>query len=148
MISHRVAACIHATLAAVLFATGAARADGTAHIQQSDGSLRVYHHVRIVLTRWTLWIRTADRHGVLEIESAGCSFEGELQRCLPFRMTLHQGGHSHPIALEHGTIYMNFTDSAHPLPIIDRLGPNEVLVLLRTIRGTYVSARGTLDDVS
>jgi hypothetical protein len=140
---------IHATLAALVFATGAANAEGTARIQQSDGSIKVYRDVRLVLTRWTLWVRTADRQGVLEVVSQACSFENQIQRCLPFKLTLHQAGKRLPIALEYGTVYMNFSDAVHRLPhVADRLGPGEALVLLRTRRGTYVSVAGRLDGVT
>jgi hypothetical protein len=145
----RIIAGIHAALAAVLVASGAARADGVVRVQQGDGSQAVYRHVRLVLTRWTLWMRTADQKGVLEVESQACSLEHAVQRCLPFAVRLHQDGKTSAIALAYGTIYMNFGDAVRYLPhLATRVDPHEVLLVLRTSSGTYVTAAGRLDQVT
>jgi hypothetical protein len=139
---------IHATLAAFVLVTGATNAEGVTRVQQSDGSIQIYRHVNMQLAGQTLWLRSADRKGVLEVASGACSFAGRIQRCLPFMTMLHQHGKTHQIALEHGTVYMNLTDAAYHLPhSSERLGPREVLVLLHTMHGTYVSVKGTLDKV-
>lgn len=134
-------------LTLLVLATGRwADAEGITRVQQSDGSVQVYRDVRMRFVGETLWITTADRHGVLEIANGACSFARALQRCLPYAMTLHQHGSVHPIAIDRGTVYLNPTDAPHRLPhSSDRLAPRDVLVALRTARGTYVSVRGTLD---
>jgi len=129
-----------------MLAQGVAAAEGVTRVQQSDGSVQVYDHTNIQLTGDTLRLRSPDRKGVLYVESGACSFVGSLQRCLPFMTTLHQHGETHQIALEHGAVYMNLTDSAHHMPhSSQRLEPHAVLVLLHTARGTFVSVKGTMD---
>ena len=137
-----------AALAAFVSATGAAGAEGITRVQQSDGATQVYRNVNIRLAGQTLWLRSPDRKGVLEVASGACSFAGEVQRCLPFTTTLRQHGKTHQIELELGTVYINLSDTARNLPhSSERLGPRGVLVLLHTIRGTIVSVKGTLDEV-
>jgi len=144
----RFAAAISAALAALALIGGAANAEGVTRIQQSDGSTHEYRHVNIRLAGQTLWLRSGDHRGVLEVASGACSFKGEIQRCLPYMTTLRQHGKTHQIALEHGTVYLNLTDAVHQLPhSSEQLGPHEVLVLLHTMRGTSVSVKGTLDTV-
>ncbi len=139
---------ISATLAAFVLVTGAVNAEGVTRVQQSDGSIQVYRHVNIQLAGQTLWVRSPDRRGVLEVASGACSFAGQIQRCLPFMAALHQHGKTHQIALEHGTVYLNLTDAVHHLAhSSERLGPRDVLVFLHTMHGTYVSVKGTLDKV-
>ncbi len=134
--------------AALVLATGAARAEGVTRVRQSDGATQIYRNVNLRLSGQTLWLRSPDRKGVLEVASGACSFAGEIQRCLPFTTTLHQHGNTHQIELERGTVYLNLTDAAHGLPhSSERLGPREVLVLLHTVHGTIVSVKGTLDEV-
>ena len=148
MFERRFAPVVFATLAAVVLASGIVRAEGVTRIEQSDGSARVYHHVNIRLMGQTLWIRSGDGKGVLEVASGACSFAGSLERCLPFRATLHQHGTSHPIVLQHGTVYLNLSADVRHLPhSSEELRPRQVLVHLQSARGTYVSVKGTLDEV-
>jgi len=140
------AAC--AALAAFTLACGPAGAEGVTRVQQPDGSVQTYEHVRIRLAGQTLFIHSHDQQGVLEVTSGACSFAGDVKRCLPFRTALHQHGKTHPIALQRGTIYTNLTDAVQRLPHSSRqLAPHEILVLLHTLRGTYVSVQGSLDEV-
>lgn len=138
---------------AILVALGVAlpvrvNADGTARVQQSDGSVQLYSGVRLRLNGEKLFLRSPDQKGTLEILEGACSFVGELQRCLPYSMTLLQHGASHVIALDRGTVYLNLTDSVHHLRYSSqRIPPHGVLVAFRTFHGTYVSVRGTLDEV-
>ncbi len=125
-----------------------ASAQGVTRIQQSDGSVQLYHDVRMSLKGETLWIRTADHEGVLEIVNGACSFTGDLQRCLPSAVTLHQSGRTHSITIDRGTVYLNLTDTAQRLHYSSRmLPPHNVLVEMHTIHGTFVSVQGTLDEV-
>jgi hypothetical protein len=135
------------TAALVAFGTSASAA-GITRVQQSDGSVQIYRDVRMSLTGETLWIKSADRQGALEIVGDACFFVGQLQRCLASAVTLHQHGRTRSISLDRGTVYLNLTDEAHRLRHSSRLLPaHNVLVSLHTIHGTYVSVRGTLDDV-
>jgi hypothetical protein len=148
LFNRRLGPGIYAVLAALSLATGAANAQGETRVQQSDGSTQVYRHVDIRLSGQTLWLRSPDRKGVLEVASGACSFAGGIQRCLPFATTLHQHGQTHEIALERGTVYLNLTDTEYYVPhSSERLGPHHVLVLLHTARGTIISVKGTLDVV-
>jgi len=148
MFGGRLAAATCVMLAAFLVQRGGANAEGTTRIQQSDGTIHTYNDVRIRLTGQTLWIHSGDRKGVLEVTTGACSFVRDLQRCLPFMATLRQHGKTHQIALEHGTVFMNLTDAVQHLSrSSEGLGPHQVLVLLHTMHGTYVSVKGTLDEV-
>jgi hypothetical protein len=127
----------------------AASAEGVTRIQQSDGTVQMYRNVHMWLVGQTLHIQSHDKHGVLEIISGACSAPNDgLRTCLPFKTSLHQKGTTHDIALEHGTVYYNVGPDAVQLPHSSRhLASHEVLVLLHTMHGTYVSVRGTLDEV-
>jgi hypothetical protein len=139
---------ISAALAAFVFSAGVTNAEGVTRVQQSDGSIQIYRHVDIRLAGQTLWLRSPDRRGTLEVASDACSFTGEIQRCLPFAATLHQAGKTHDIVLERGTVYVNLTDAVYRVPhSSERLGAHAVLVLLHTARGTIISVKGKLDTV-
>jgi hypothetical protein len=133
----------------IFVATGVrADANGVTRIQQSDGTVQVYNDARLTLVGKTLEIRSADHRGVLEVVNGACSFVGELQRCLTDTVTLRQHGQVHTIAIDHGTVYLNLSDTAQQLRHSGkRLGPKNVLVAFRTARGTFVSVRGSLDQV-
>jgi len=134
-------------IAALVLTAVTARAQGVTRVQQSDGSVQIYRDVHIRLSGETLWLRSPDRKGVLEIVTGAC-FAGTVERCLPITTTLHQAGTTHEIALEHGTVYLNLTsDAQHLRHASEPLQPHGVLILLKTIRGTYVSVRGTLDEI-
>jgi hypothetical protein len=144
----RIACALLVTLAAVMWARVPANAEGVTRVQQSDGTVQTYDRVNIRLAGETLWLRSPDHRGVLEVTSGACSFVGQLQRCLPFMTMLHQHGATHQIALEHGAVYLNLTAGSHRLPHSSQhLDPHAVLVLLHTEHGTYVSVKGTLDSV-
>jgi hypothetical protein len=144
----RFACALFVTLAALVLPRVPVNAEGVTRVQQSDGAVQTYDRVNIRLAGDTLWLRSPDHQGVLEVTSGACSFVGQLQRCLPFMTTLHQHGATHQIALEHGAVYMNLTAGSHRLPhSSQRLDPHAILVLLHTEHGTYVSVKGTLDSV-
>jgi hypothetical protein len=144
----RFACALLMALAALVLTRVPVNAEGVTRVQQSDGTVQTYDGVNIRLAGETLWLRSPDHRGVLEVTTGACSFVGQLQRCLPFVTTLHQHGATHQIALEHGAVYVNLTDAAHRLPHSSQhLGAHAVLVLLHTAHGTYVSVKGTLDSV-
>lgn len=125
-----------------------ARADGLVRVQQIDGSTQSYRQTRIRWTGWTLWLRSADNKGVLQITTGACSYAGELLRCLPYRMMLQQNGTKRPIGIARGTIYMNLSNVTRSLPYSSRaLGAHALLGSIMTQRGTYVTVSGTLDEV-
>jgi hypothetical protein len=134
-------------LAAFALAGGVVNAEGTTLVQRSDGSSKTYRDVSIRLVGQTLWLRSADHKGVLEIASGACSFAGGLERCLPFKTTLHQRGKTREIPLKRGTVYVNLTDAVDHLPhSSEPLAPHGILAHFETMHGTYVSVRGSLDQ--
>jgi hypothetical protein len=139
---------VAAALVAALASRGQpAHAEGITRIEQADGATQVYRHVTMQMSGTTLRLRSGDHAGILIVTSGACRYLNGLQRCLPYETRYEHHGVSHTIALEHGTIYTNLTGGAVALPhSSDRLGPHEVLVLLHTMRGTYVSVKGTLDQ--
>jgi hypothetical protein len=123
-------------------------ANGVVRVQQTDGSVREYPQTAMRWNGQTLWLHSADGKGVLEITTAACSDADNLVRCLPYAITLHQSGAKRPIAVEHGTIYMNFSSEAHHVPYSSELlGAHHLLVAVRTQHGTYISVRGNVDEV-
>ena len=125
-----------------------ALAEGTTRVQQSDGTVQTYHHVRVRLVGHTLWLRSSDRKDRLEIVSAACSYVHEIRRCLPYKVLLHKASGTHQIAIVRGVYYVNLTAEAHPLlHSTERVPARSVLVFLHTSHGTFVQAQGRLDVV-
>jgi hypothetical protein len=123
-------------------------AHGVTRVQQKDGSVQFYQNVRLSLHGQTLWIASADHKGALEVVDGACSFVGELRRCLPYSVTLHQHGTKHVIALDRGTVFINLSGIPQALHHSSKtLAPGSVLVVLHTAKGTYISVQGKLDEV-
>jgi hypothetical protein len=137
---------IYAALA--IATTSTANAKGVTLVQQADGSVQTYVDVNIRMVGQTLWLRTADKKGVLKIVNGACSFTGAIERCLPYAVTLIQNGVSRKIAILHGTVFVNLSNGAQNMPLSSQeLAPHTILALWRTVRGTYVTIKGTLDEV-
>lgn len=127
----------------------AANATGTATVEQSDGSTKVYKNVVIAIRDQQMEVTTADGVGTLVIGKAACTKVSELVECLPYDATLYQGGHKVRIMLKSGTVWLNPTTSSQPLSMTSaRIGPHGVLVSATTKRGTYFSLTGTIDRVN
>ncbi len=125
-----------------------AAATGTAVIQQSDGSVKTYANVRIRIADQTLWITSADGKGTIVLGKAACTKVGELVRCYPYDATLVQNGGTMHVALQHGTVWFNPTQSPQPLEHSSaRIPPHGVVLSVESQRGTYVSLTGTVDAV-
>lgn len=141
---------IYALIAALAIATiSVASAKGVTLVQQADGSVHTYIDVNIRLSGQTLWLRSADRKGVLKIGNGACSFIGAIQRCLPYAVALIQDGKTRQIAILHGTVFLNLSNAAQHLPrSSEELAPRTILALWRTVRGTYVTIKGSLDEVA
>jgi hypothetical protein len=125
-----------------------ARAEGTARIQQADGTVNTYHNVKIQILNKTLTMTSPDGKGTLMIYRAACAYQGSILVCLPTGTTLIQGGTVSPIKLLSGTVYANMTGAPQNLNNSStRLPPHGILMALKTQRGTYVSLNGTIDKV-
>jgi hypothetical protein len=137
-------------IAAFAIATSsAASAKGVTLVQQADGSVRTYIDVNIRLSGQTLWLRSADRKGILKIGNGACSFMGAIRRCLPYSVALIQDGKTRQIAILHGTVFLNLSNTAQHLPLSsEELAPRTIRALWRTVRGTYVTIKGSLDEVT
>lgn len=140
---------VFAAIAAFAIATiSVASATGVTLVQQADGSVRTYVDVSIRLSGQTLRLRSADRKGELRIVNGACSFIGAIQRCLPYAVALIQDGRTRQIAILHGTVFLNLSNTAQHLPrSSEELAPRTILALWRTVRGTYVTIKGKLDEV-
>jgi hypothetical protein len=146
IIFHRHLALVGTIVA--LLAPMNASASGQVDVQQFDGSIQSYEHVRIRLVGLTLFLSSPNRKDVLEIVTDACSYPGGVQRCLPYKTTLRRDGHPHVIGLERGSVFVNMTGNIEHLPHSSQiLAPNHVIVHLHTIRGTYINAQGSLDGV-
>jgi len=129
---------------------GVADAKGTARVQQHDGSVQVYPDVTIrLIRRKSLTLTTADGQGTLTIDKGACSYVGDIQRCLPYHVTLTQGGATHTLDFDRGTVYANLTDQKQQLPLSStQLPPRGLLMALITERGTYITLTGKIDEVT
>jgi hypothetical protein len=123
-----------------------AGAAGTARIQQSDGSVKAYTNVRIVVENGSMALTSSDGKGTIYIGHAACTKTGELIRCLPYEATLDQHGQATRIALKSGTVWLNPTESPQPLSHSStQLPPHGVMLSMQTKSGTFVSLTGTAD---
>jgi hypothetical protein len=123
-------------------------ARGVTLIQQSNGTVKTYSNVYIVLRGQVLTLRSADNASVLRIMTGACSFAKNVQRCLPYSAFLTHGGKTRAIAISYGTVYLNLASEPNALPSSsEMLAPRTVLVLLKTARGTYVTVKGSIDEV-
>ena len=139
------------SLVALLVVYGGAQAgaQGVTRVRQIDGSVQEYQNVRMSLKGATLWIVSADHKGALEIVNGACSFAGDLQRCFPYTVVLHQHGRTHTITVDRGTVYVNLSAVAQRLRHSSRmLAPRNVLIAFHTSHGTDVSVEGQLDEVN
>jgi hypothetical protein len=138
-----------ALVAAWFAAAPPASARGVTLIQESNGTVKTYSDVYMALAGQILTLHSPDKKGTLRISTGACSFDKSIERCLPYSVTLTQGGKTHKIAMSHGTVFLNITNEAHQLPLSsDVLAPRTVLVLFKTAHGTYVTVKGTLDEVT
>ena len=140
---------LYALIAVLAIATlSPASAKGATLIERADGSVHTYVDVNIRLSGQTLWLRSADRKGVLKIVNGACSFMGAVQRCLPYAVALIQDGKTRQIAISHGTVFLNLSNTAQRMTnSSEQLAPRTILALWRTVRGTYVTIKGKLDEV-
>lgn len=148
--SQRLVGIILCAMSAYLVAGAiAAQATGTVRVQQNDGSTQLYPNASIRVTNKTLRITTADKKGTLVIDKAACSFIGAVMRCLPYNMTLDQGGGAHPLDFQRGTVYLNPTTDKQPLPLTSKqLPPHGIMLSLTTKIGTIVDVTGVMDEIS
>jgi hypothetical protein len=128
----------------------AASAKGVIRVQETNRPLQTYPGVVIRVAKGvSLTVTSADGKGVLTFNDGACSFVGEVRRCYLYGATLDQGGATRPLDIASGTLYINFTDATQPLPLTSqRLGPNGLLMALRTRIGTIITVTGTIDSVA
>jgi hypothetical protein len=139
------------SLAAVAWAPAPAAATGTMRIQHGDGDVRTYQPVTMRAVRGeSLTIVSPDGRGTLVIDSAACSFVHHLLRCALTDASYTQTGEApRPLSLAMGTLYANLTADPHQLPFSSQVvGPNGIVLSMRTVKGTYISVLGTLDEVT
>jgi hypothetical protein len=146
----RRAALAAGALALVLaLGTSIASAEGTVRINQHDGSVQTYGNSVIRLAGDTVRVFSPDNHDTLIVSHAACSYVGEIQRCLPYRIALRRNHVDHPIGFDHGTVYLNLGSTAESLPRSSaQIPPNGIVVFLRTARGTSIAVHGTIDKVT
>lgn len=125
-----------------------AQAKGTVRVQQANGSVQTYDGVTFRVKGRTMLIQTNDKAGTLIINDAACSLrENKILTCLPYAMSLQQGGETRALDFQHGTIYYNKSSEKQTLSYSStQLPPNGILGMLRSGKGTYVSFSGTLDS--
>jgi hypothetical protein len=144
---HAFAALLISSILSVL-STAPAGATGTVRIQQYDGTVRNYDGAVIRVKHNTIRVWSHDGKGTLVIDRAACSYVGELERCLPTTFQLKQSGQTKTIQLVNGLVYFNPTDSAQQLSnSSQQLPPHSLMLMLHTLRGTYISVHGNIDEL-
>ena len=138
-----------AIITGTAFSTAPARAHGTVRVQQHDGSTQTYTDVNIRIVKGkAMIVSSADGVGKLIIDNAACSYVGDLLRCLLNGVTLDQHHEKKRLELEQGTLYVNFTDQRINMPLSTQsVKPQGVVLAYRTMRGTFVSLHGTIDEL-
>jgi hypothetical protein len=137
-----------AALAVIVFAAPSV-AKGVVRVQQGDGTVKYYRDARLRLHANTLRIVSADGWGTIVVRHAACMTLGQLMRCLPYSLALDQNHVTRTLGFSRGAIYVNTSGSAQSLPHSStQLPPNGVVLSIVTERGTYISVRGTLDEVA
>ncbi|MGB8907137.1 MAG: hypothetical protein WCC84_00125 [Candidatus Cybelea sp.] len=131
-----------------LFATVAARAEGTLTIQQADGDKNVYQHVAVKVIHSALYLTSADGKGTLVINRAACAYQGKVMVCLPTSAALVQSGTTSALDFQKGTVYLNSTDDEQQLSAsTTKIAPHSIVLSFTTDRGTYVNLIGQIDKV-
>jgi hypothetical protein len=135
-------------LAIFIFSVAQAGATGTVRVQQKDGSVQTYDDVSIRVKHNTVRIGSRDQKGVLVIDRAACSYVGELLRCLPTSFRLVQTGQTKTIQLINGLLYANLTDAPQQMTLSStQIKPHHVMLTLHTLRGTYITVHGLIDEM-
>lgn len=125
-----------------------AAAAGTVSIRQYDGHTDVYNNVLVKVIHDVLYLTSPDGKGTLIIRRAACAFQGALLVCLPNSAVLVQAGQTSVLQLRNGTLYVNLTSAAQPLPLSTAKVPaGGILLSFTTKHGTYVSLSGRIDKM-
>jgi len=141
--------CGFAAAFAVALCAAPSPARGVVRVQQSDGAVKYYRNAKLHLHGNTLRIVSADGWGTIVIKHAACMTIGQVLRCLPDSVALDQNHVTRPLAFTRGAMYVNTTGDAQALPHSSmQLSPNSVMLSVLTARGTYISVRGQLDEVT
>jgi len=130
----------------VLLLTSPALATGTVRIQQSDDSVQNYTGVTMRIVGKMLMLTSADKVSTVVIRAADCDNTGSLVTCKGGNIALVQNG-NHPIPFRSATFYFNLTDQDQQLPLSTlKVGPHSVIFAARTVKGTYITGNGRLDQ--
>lgn len=125
-----------------------AMASGTLSVWLADGTAQQYSGVTIRYVSHTLRVTSADGKGTFIINRAACSYNGQVQVCLPDKISIEQGGSTKPIDMSHGTVYANLTDENRQLPNSNQqIPPRGIVMSITTKIGTIVNLTGTIDEV-
>ena len=128
--------------------SGRAAATGTVQVQQRDGSKKTYANVKIRIRDEAMSLTSADGRGMLVFGKAACTKVGELVECLPYDATLFQNGENFHIRLQSGTVWFNPSSASQRLSNSSaQLPPRGVELAVKTLRGTYVTLTGIVDEV-
>jgi hypothetical protein len=123
-------------------------AAGTARVQESNGSVRVYHNVAINIVHQTLRITSADGKETFVINHAACAYAGVFEHCTPLRISLERGGTTRALDAAGGTIYINPTKHTQTLSnSTTQLPPHGISLTISTKDNTYITVNGQIDGL-
>jgi len=141
---------IGATAAALTWCLvpAAAMATGTIDIQHKGGHHEIYKDVDVRVFSGSLFLTSEDGDGTIVVTRAACSYQGRIIVCLPTLAALIQNGESNALNLKSGTIYLNYTDAPQQMShSTSKLPADSVMLAMTTRNGTFITLRGTLDEV-
>jgi hypothetical protein len=141
-------AAVALAAACCVFIPGRAGAIGTIGILRANGDKNTYNDVEIKIFSGSLFLTSDDGDGTIVVTQAACSYQGQIMVCLPTAAALVQDGESSALNLKTGTIYFNTTGDAQQLSrSSSKLPANSILVALTLSDGTFINARGRIDEV-
>jgi hypothetical protein len=142
--------CVAAMVLLALCAVTAAPclAKGTARVQMSDGSVRVYRDVAINIVHATLRVTSADGQTTFVINHSACAYAGVFEHCTPLSLSLERGGTTRPLVNSGGTIYINPTNHMQTLSHSStQLLPHGIFLTAGTKANTYITVSGQIDSL-
>lgn len=139
---------------AAIFAIGlamvpaAASATGTINIHRANGDKNTYRDVEIKIFAGAIFLTSDDGDGTIVVTQAACSYQGMIMVCLPIAAALVQEGDSNALNLKAGTVYFNYSKAPQTLARSTTKLPSGSILLALTLRdGTFIDARGKIDEV-
>ena len=148
MTSRRKRAAQVAAIAGALCAPIAALASGQINVLQSDVSTQTYDNVRMKLVGLTLFLSSPDRKDVLEVDQRLFVFRGRRTPPPLCDDVTTRRTHAYDATRARRRLPQRVRRRRSSAALVANSRAQQVIVHLHTMRGTYISAQGTLDGMN